>query len=195
MVNFSHAYPYRGGNCNCFLSHIARWLPIANKYTLFCPLILDHGVLLKISASGPKVLISNFLFDTSFHHSFQSVIIRSLLLLMSLQVVQFQSGSSRLSPSGSRGAPGGEHLSIRVRSYRDQLHGPIRFPRHLSVSTITDGNAQAGAAAHFPPLRWPDCTLSRLRAEEYDRPVTQSTATPEPSSRTIPTLDRTLVAR
>ena len=65
----------------------------------------------------------------------------------------------------------------------------------LSVSTITDGNAQAEAAAHFPPLRWPDCTLSRLRAEEYDRPVTQSIATPEPSSRTIPTLDRTLVAR
>ena len=65
----------------------------------------------------------------------------------------------------------------------------------FSVSTITDGNAQAGAAAHFPPLRWPDCTLSRLRAEEYDRPVTQSIATPEPSSRTIPTLDRTLVAR
>ena len=65
----------------------------------------------------------------------------------------------------------------------------------FSVSTITDGNAQAWAAAHFPPLRWPDCTLSRLRAEEYDRPVTQSIATPEPSSRTIPTLVWTLVAR
>ena len=49
--------------------------------------------------------------------------------------------------------------------------------------------------APFLPLRWPDCTLSRLRAEEYDRPVTQSIATLEPSSRTIPTLDRTLVAR
>ena len=48
-------------------------LPTISKnslYTLFCPLILDHGVLLKISASGPKVLISNFLFDASFHHSF-----------------------------------------------------------------------------------------------------------------------------
>ena len=65
----------------------------------------------------------------------------------------------------------------------------------FSVSTITDGNAQAGAAAHFPPLRWPDCTLSCLCAEEYDRLVTQSIATPEPSSRTIPTLDRALVAR
>ena len=42
----------------------------------------------------------------------------------------------------------------------------------FSISTITDGYAQAGAAAHFPPLRWPDCTSSRLRAEEYDWPVT-----------------------
>ena len=68
----------------------------------------------------------------------------------------------------------------------------------FSVSTITEGNARGGgrgAAAPFLPLRWPDCTLSRLRAEEYDRPVAQSIATPEPSSRTIPTLDRTLVAR
>ena len=55
-------------------------LPTISKnslYTLFCPWILDHGVLLKISASGSKVLISNFLLDTSLHHSFQSVIIRS----------------------------------------------------------------------------------------------------------------------
>ena len=65
----------------------------------------------------------------------------------------------------------------------------------FSVSTITDGLARAGSRSSYLPLRWPDCTLSRLRAEEYDRPVTQLTATPEPSSRTIPTLDRTLVAR
>ena len=55
-------------------------LPTISKsslFTLFCPLILDHGVLLKISISAPKILISNFLLDTSFHHSFQSVIIRS----------------------------------------------------------------------------------------------------------------------
>ena len=81
MVNFFHAYWYRGGNCNCFLSHIARWFPSANNlqefFVLFCSLILDHGVLLKIPTSGPKVLISNFLLDTSLHHSFQSVIIRS----------------------------------------------------------------------------------------------------------------------
>ena len=52
-----------------------------------------------------------------------------------------------------------------------------------------------GAAAHFPPLRWPDCALSCLRADVYNWPVTPSIATPEPSSRTIPTPDRTLVAR
>ena len=54
-------------------------LPTISKnsvYTLFCPSILDHGVLLIISISVPKILISNFLLDTSFHHSFQSVIIR-----------------------------------------------------------------------------------------------------------------------
>ena len=74
-VSFFHAYWHRGGNCNCILWSTARWTPIANNlqdslYTLFCPLILNHGVSLKISASGPKVLISNFLFDTSLHHSF-----------------------------------------------------------------------------------------------------------------------------
>ena len=52
-----------------------------------------------------------------------------------------------------------------------------------------------GPQRTFLPSRWPDCTLTRLRAEEHDRPVTQSIAIPEPSSRTIPTLDRTLVAR
>ena len=66
---------------------------------------------------------------------------------------------------------------------------PFQCPRSR---TATFGE---GAAATYLPLRWPDCTLSRLRAEEHDRPVTQSIATPEPSSRTIPTLDRTLVAR
>ena len=70
-------------------------LPTISKnslYTLFCPWFLDHGVSFIISVSGAKILISNFLLDTSLHHSFQSVIIRSLLLLMSLQVVQFQYG-------------------------------------------------------------------------------------------------------
>ena len=35
MVNSYHAYPYRGGNYNCFLSHIARWFPIANNLQEF----------------------------------------------------------------------------------------------------------------------------------------------------------------
>ena len=46
-------------------------------YTLFCPLILDHGVSLIISISGAKILISYALLDTSFYHCLQSVIIRS----------------------------------------------------------------------------------------------------------------------
>ena len=57
--------------------------------TLFCSLILDRGVLLKISISAFKVLISNFLLDTSFHHSFQSVMFRFYFLLISLQVIQY----------------------------------------------------------------------------------------------------------
>ena len=59
----------------------------------FCPWILDHGVLLKISISAPKILISNFLLDTSLRHSFQSVTIRSSFLLMNLQVVQLNSNT------------------------------------------------------------------------------------------------------
>ena len=35
LCNFSHAYPYRGGKCNCFLSHIARWFAIANNLQEF----------------------------------------------------------------------------------------------------------------------------------------------------------------
>ena len=35
MVNFSHAYSYRGGNCNCLPSHTARWFPIANNHAEF----------------------------------------------------------------------------------------------------------------------------------------------------------------
>ena len=105
------------------------------------------------------------------------------------------SGSSRLSPSGFEAHPGANTFPSVCGLTTTSFTDPSASRNTFSVSTITDGNAQAGAAAHFPPLRWPDCTLSRLRAEEYDRPVTQSIATPEPSSRTIPTPDRTLVAR
>ena len=34
-VSIYHAYSYRGGNCNCFLSHIARWLSTANNLLKF----------------------------------------------------------------------------------------------------------------------------------------------------------------
>ena len=61
-------------------------------YTLFCSLILDHDVSPIISISGAKILISYILLDTSFHHRFQSAIIRSSFLLMNLQNVQFQYG-------------------------------------------------------------------------------------------------------
>ena len=60
--------------------------------TLFCPLILDHGVSFIISISGAKILISYVLLDTSFHNRCQSVIIKSYFLLMNLQVIQFQYG-------------------------------------------------------------------------------------------------------
>ena len=71
------------GNCNCLLSHTVRWFPITNNLQEF----FVHAVLFPDSwprrssqnfpLLAPKILISNFLLDTSFHHSFQSVIIRS----------------------------------------------------------------------------------------------------------------------
>ena len=45
--------------------------------TLFCPLILDHGVPFIISVSALEIIGSQILLDTSFHHCLQSVIIRS----------------------------------------------------------------------------------------------------------------------
>ena len=77
-----------------------------------------------------------------------------------------------------------------LRAPRRLLHGYETHPRAITfppVSTITDGHAPAGS-------RRPDCTLSRLRAEEDDRRVTQLIAIPEPSLRTISTLDQALVA-
>ena len=118
---------------------------------------------------------------------FKQHILRNMLLC--------SSDSSRLSPSGFEAHPGANTFPSVCGLTTTSFTDPSASRNTFSVSTITDGNAQAGAAAHFPLLRWPDCTLSRFRAEEYDRPVTQSIATPEPSSRTIPTLDRTLVAR
>ena len=72
----------------------------------------------------------------------------------------------------------------------DPSDGPSASRRHF-CSAHDHGQLRSDHQS----FRRPNCTLSRLRAEEYDWPVTQSIATPEPSSRTIPTLDRTLVAR
>ena len=103
----------------------------------------------------------------------------------------------QLSPSGLRRTPGQTPFHPKHTLFCGvtflRVHPlpatPFQCPRSR---TATIG---LGAATPFLPLRWPDCTLSGLRAEEYDPPATQSRATPEPSSRTIPTLDRTLVAR
>ena len=73
-VSFFHACWYRGGNCNCLLWNTAPVelpLPTISKnslYTLFCSLILDHGVSFIISISGANILISYVLLYTSFHH-------------------------------------------------------------------------------------------------------------------------------
>ena len=116
---------------------------------------------------------------------------------LSASVRLCSSGSSPAHQTGFRRAPRGEHLSTRSRLSSVESHflRAIRFPQHL-FSVHDHGRQRSGRGPQhtFLPLRWPDCTLSRLRAEEYDRPATQSIATPEPSSRTIPTLDRTLVA-
>ena len=71
-VSFSHVYWYRDGNCNCLLQNTARWdshcQPISKNSlsTLFCPLILDHGVSSINSVSGAKILNSYILLDASF---------------------------------------------------------------------------------------------------------------------------------
>ena len=78
---------------HCPLASHCQQSPIILCPRFFDPLILDHGgVFLKISISAPKILISSVLLDTSFYHSLQSVIIRSHVLLMSLQIIQFQYG-------------------------------------------------------------------------------------------------------
>ena len=70
-------------------------------FTLFHPLILDHGVSFTISVSGLQIPVLLILLDTSFYHRLQSVIIRSSLLLMNLHIVQFQYGLELLTLSYS----------------------------------------------------------------------------------------------
>ena len=66
--------------------------PQTSLFTVFDPLILDHGACFKISISGLKILHSQVLLNTSFYHCLQSMIIRSSFLLMNLHSVQFQYG-------------------------------------------------------------------------------------------------------
>ena len=63
---FSHAYPYRGGNCNCFLSHTARWTPIANTLQeFFVHAVFVPGFLTTAFFSKFPLLASKFLFRIS----------------------------------------------------------------------------------------------------------------------------------
>ena len=61
-------------------------------FTLFHSMILDHGACSKISISGFKVLHSQTMLDTYFYHRLQSVIVKSSLLLMNLNILQSQYG-------------------------------------------------------------------------------------------------------
>ena len=56
MVNFFNVYSYRDGNCNCLLSHTARWFPIANNFQEF----FVHAVL--FPDSWPRRSSQNFHF-------------------------------------------------------------------------------------------------------------------------------------
>ena len=82
----------------------------------------------------------------------------------------------------------GEHLSTRSRHSSSVSHffGPIRFPQHL-CSVHDHGRQRSGRGPQ--PLNRPYVGLSVHRAvwaEEYDRPVSKSVATPEPPSKTTP---------
>ena len=58
------------------------------------------------------------------------------------------------------------------------LTGPSASLKHLfSVRDHGRQRSDRGPQHTYLTLRWPDCTLSRFRAEECDRPVTQSIAT------------------
>ena len=111
---------------------------------ILCTRVSVPSFLTKISNSVPKILISNFLLDTSFHHRFQSVLIRSFFLLMNLQVIQFQHGleSLRLSVREIRALPHIYHVGddsqhssatmLRVR-FRVQVSGHVWDDQRLSL--------------------------------------------------------------
>ena len=130
------------------------------------------------------MILSSSINDRYFHECFSQPIVSKFVI----------------SACALRAPPGSHRPVLEAHPGRTPFHPCTVLPRPASRThplpatpfqcprsrTATLGE---GAAAPFLPLS------SRLRAEEYDRPVTQSIATPEPSSRTIPTLDWTLVAR
>ena len=95
------------------------------------------------------------------------------------------SSGSRTAHGRRPSAPKGDHLSTRVRNMAMAArlsHGPTDFPQHL-FSAHDHVWLRSNWAVHRPftwPLRRPDCASSRLHSREYDRPVTQWMATPEP---------------
>ena len=75
--------------------------------------------------------------------------------------------------------PGVEHLSIRVRSYHDQLHGPIRFSQHLfSVHDHGRQRSRIRPTLHWAVSvrrsttgRWPSRQRPRSRLRDAGRPL------------------------
>ena len=109
---------------------------------------------------------------------------RLLILSQSCNVVNpgkiFHSNSadSPLTACVLRAPPGSHRPILRRTPGRTPFHPCAVLPRPASRThphpatpfqcpRSRTATLRRGAAAHFPPLRWPDCTLSRLRAEEY----------------------------
>ena len=96
----------------------------------------------------------------------------------------------RLTRPAFEAHPGAITFPPKVSSQRRSSNGPSASRNTFSVTTVTDGNAWIGGRRTFPAL-----TLTWLYIEPPPCGVTQSIATPEPSSTAIPTPDRALVAR
>ena len=123
------------------------------------------------SSSAPRTFVNSFLFPETFWFCTVKVDADGLRALGPHTADnQAHPGATTFPPEGS--------VNAEAQLFSTPAHT-------LSGSTITDSYARAGWPQRLftLPLRRPDCTLSRLSAstsEEYDRPVTQSKATPEP---------------
>ena len=103
--NFYHAYWYRGGNCSCLLSHIARWLPIANNLReFFVHAVLPPDSWLRRFSHNFHSRRQNSYFVFLARHFFSpsfSICDNQVLFLMNLQVIQFKYGLEFLTLSYS----------------------------------------------------------------------------------------------